>query len=108
MSPPRICSNIASAPAAPETPATPSSSTTAMVTASALNVRTGPGTNYAVITTIARGTQVTVTEKGASWSLISVNNRTGYVSNEYHRVCRNAHTAVSARTARRARAAVSA
>ena len=75
--------SIASAPAAPETPATPSSSTTATVTASALNVRTGPGTNYAVITTVARSTQVTVTEKGASWSLISINNRTGYVSNEY-------------------------
>ena len=36
-----------------------------------LNVRTGPGTNYSVIRTLANGTQVTVVQNSGDWRKIS-------------------------------------
>ena len=46
-----------------------------------LNVRTGPGMNYNVTTSIAKGTAVNVIEVNGSWSKISYPN--GWVSSSY-------------------------
>ena len=54
------------------------------VSASALNVRTGPGTEHDIITTIAMNTQVHATglcENG--WYRVKVNGVAGYVSGSY-------------------------
>ncbi len=58
--------------------------TAATVTASALNVRTGPGTSHTRQTSLARGTQVLVLSTASGWSRILYRgNRTGYVSSSY-------------------------
>lgn len=53
------------------------------VTASSLNMRSGPGTSYSRITTLPRGTVVTVLSASGSWYQISVGGQTGYVTSEY-------------------------
>ncbi len=54
------------------------------VTASSLNVRSGPGTGYAVIGTLSYGTAVTVTGTSGTWSSIS-SPRSGWVASQYLR-----------------------
>ena len=49
-----------------------------------LNVRTGPGTNYSVIRTLANGTQVTVVQNSGDWRKIS-SPVTGWVNGAYLR-----------------------
>ena len=57
---------------------------TAKVNASALNVRTGAGTNYSVIRSIPNGTTVVVLEKTSdSWYRVSTGGTAGYVSADY-------------------------
>ena len=57
---------------------------TAKVNASALNVRTGAGTNYSVIRSIPNGTTVVVLEKTSdSWYRINSGGTAGYVSADY-------------------------
>lgn len=61
--------------------------TVGTVTAYALNVRSGPGTGFAVITTVARGTQATVIGQSGGWYNIRLaSGRTGWVSGQYFRV----------------------
>lgn len=48
-----------------------------------LNMRSGPGTNYSIITSIPKGAQVNVTEYGSGWSKIEYSGKTGYVSTQY-------------------------
>lgn len=50
-----------------------------------LNVRTGAGTNYSIITTLPQGTKVTIVAKDntTGWYKISYNGAYGYVSNAY-------------------------
>ncbi|MDM5337414.1 SH3 domain-containing protein [Fictibacillus enclensis] len=50
---------------------------------SSLNVRSGPGTTFAVVTKLARDTAVTLLSQSGSWSKISANGKTGYVSTSY-------------------------
>ncbi|MDM5198237.1 SH3 domain-containing protein [Fictibacillus enclensis] len=50
---------------------------------SSLNVRSGPGTTFAVVTKLARDTAVTLLSQSGSWSKISANGKTGYVSTFY-------------------------
>lgn len=50
---------------------------------SALNMRSGPAATYSVMCCIPNGTAVTVLSRGSSWSMISWQNYTGYVSNTY-------------------------
>lgn len=45
-----------------------------------LNVRSGPGTNYSIITALTNGTRVTVYETKSGWSRIGTNR---WVSSEY-------------------------
>ena len=63
---------------------TPSTTTTMYVTSSSgLNVRKGPATSYSKVTTLSRGTAVTVHSTSNGWSKISVNGIEGYVSSQY-------------------------
>lgn len=64
-------------------PVDAASAKTKYVTASALNVRTGPGTKYKVITTIKKNQSVKVTQTKGSWDKITVGSKTGWVSNTY-------------------------
>lgn len=56
---------------------------TGTVTASVLNVRSGPGTSYSVIFQLSKGTTVTTISKTNGWYKITYNGKTGYVSSTY-------------------------
>ncbi|MGF9946573.1 SH3 domain-containing protein [Priestia megaterium] len=53
------------------------------VTASKLNVRSGAGTTYGIIGSVAKGQTLSVMSKSGSWYKINYNGRTGYVSSDY-------------------------
>lgn len=54
------------------------------VTASSgLNLRTGSGSSYPVITTIRCGANVEILDQSGSWYKVSFNGKTGFVSSEY-------------------------
>lgn len=48
-----------------------------------LNLRAGPGTNYAVIGTMPRGAQVHVHQCPSSWCQVSYGRTTGWASHRY-------------------------
>ena len=48
-----------------------------------LNVRSGPGTGYAKVTTLSNGTVVQITGIDNSWYKITYNGVSGYVSSDY-------------------------
>ncbi|MBP3428373.1 MAG: SH3 domain-containing protein [Clostridia bacterium] len=48
-----------------------------------VNVRSGPGSGYSSIGTLASGTQVTILLKGNGWYRISANGMTGFMSTQY-------------------------
>ena len=50
-----------------------------------VNMRSGPGTSYARLRVIPKGTQIEVLEKGSSFSKVLYGNYTGYISNRYFR-----------------------
>lgn len=56
---------------------------TAKVTASALNVRKGPGTNTTILGSFKKGTKVTVQYTSGNWAYVSTKKLTGYVSLNY-------------------------
>lgn len=64
-----------------------SSTQTGTVTASSLKVRAGAGTSYDVITTVSKGTKLTITGSSGNWYKISIkvdgSKKTGYVSKDY-------------------------
>lgn len=64
---------------------TPAAAETVEVTASALNVRTGPGTGYARIRVVYRGQRYEVVTRSASWVKIRVGSREGWSSGSYLR-----------------------
>src|SRR5258708_8035999 len=79
------------APSAP-TPSTPApapsspapSTAKGEVTTSSLNVRSGPGTNFAVISTLAQATVVNILQNdGSGWLKVHVGACDGYVSAQY-------------------------
>ena len=59
------------------------STTTKIVSVSALNMRSGPSTSYSVIQTLSRDTQVEVISVENGWAKIKYNSKIGYVSNQY-------------------------
>ncbi|HEY8341664.1 MAG TPA: N-acetylmuramoyl-L-alanine amidase, partial [Calditerricola sp.] len=61
------------------------SAKTATVTASRLNVRSGPGTQYAVIGSLPNGTRVTVLEERTGWWRVQTGSLTGWVASQYLR-----------------------
>lgn len=52
---------------------------TVTVTASVLNVRSGPGTNYGIVATVARGSTLIIDEESNGWGRFA----TGWVSMQY-------------------------
>ncbi|MFH5836918.1 SH3 domain-containing protein [Proteiniclasticum sp. C24MP] len=48
-----------------------------------LNMRTGPGTSYAVILVIPKGAEVTVIDTSSIWYKVSYGGKTGYASSSY-------------------------
>ncbi|HEY8343116.1 MAG TPA: SH3 domain-containing protein, partial [Calditerricola sp.] len=80
-----VSATPAPAQGSPGQPAAPSSQTVA-VTASVLNVRSGPGTTYAIVTKVKRDTRLTVQKQQAGWLQVRLpNGRTGWVSGQYVR-----------------------
>ena len=56
----------------------------AVVSGSGVNFREGPGTEYNVIATLTRGTEVTVNGLyNSSWYSVTYNGRSGYISSAY-------------------------
>lgn len=56
----------------------------AVITASGLNFRTGPGTTYKVQSVLVRNTTVNIIEKSNSWYKVSLaNGKTGYLHEKY-------------------------
>ncbi len=62
---------------------TPSGLGTGTVTGSSVRMRTGPGTSYSIIDTLAKGTSITVISQSGSWYEISYGGYTGYMSGTY-------------------------
>lgn len=58
-------------------------SKTMYVKASALNMRSGPGTKYKTITTVKKNQSVTLTQQKGSWGKVKANKKTGWVSMSY-------------------------
>ncbi len=48
-----------------------------------VRLRTGPGTNYSILSSYAPGTKVVVISYGKDWSMIRVGNFTGYMMTRY-------------------------
>ena len=60
-----------------------SSYTQKQVNTNRLNMRSGPGTSYRVLTTINKGTKLDVISESNGWSKINYNGRVGYVYSIY-------------------------
>lgn len=77
----------ATTPSTPSTPSTPAPTNpqgigTSSTTAN-LNMRKGASTSYGIILTIPKGKSVTVLSVSGSWSNVTYNGKTGWVSNAY-------------------------
>lgn len=48
-----------------------------------VRLRTGPGTNYSILSSYAPGTKVVIISYGKDWSMIRVGNFTGYMMTRY-------------------------
>ncbi|MCD8117388.1 MAG: SpoIID/LytB domain-containing protein [Oscillospiraceae bacterium] len=53
------------------------------VTASGVNLRSGPGTSYSVVTTLSKGASVTITGQSGDWYKVSAGSYTGYIKGDY-------------------------
>ncbi len=56
---------------------------TTYYTTTGLNLRTGPGTGYAIILTMPKGSRVTVYSIASNWAKLSYSGRTGYAYAPY-------------------------
>ena len=54
-----------------------------VITADAVNFRSGPSTSYSIISTLSKGTKVEVISTTNNWSKIIYDGKIGYVSSEY-------------------------
>lgn len=70
-------------------------SKTGTVTASALNVRTGPSTSYSILGTLKKGTKVTISASSGNWYKIKYNSGYGYVSKTYITVSSSSSTTIT-------------
>ena len=85
---PSVNETPAQEPTVEETPAesgtdTTAAGTTAYITADILNIRSGPGTGYARIGKLSKGTEVTILETLDGWYKITDGKLTGYGSADY-------------------------
>lgn len=53
------------------------------VTTASLNLRSGPGTSYSIITVIPKGAAVSVSSVSGSWAKVTYSGKTGYASTAY-------------------------
>ena len=53
------------------------------INASALNVRSGEGTNYRIIGALPQGQKVQVISENSGWSKINYNGQTGYIGTRF-------------------------
>lgn len=53
------------------------------ITTANLNMRTGPGTGYAVITVIPKGSKVTVNGYTGDWAKVTYSGKNGYAHSSY-------------------------
>lgn len=75
---------VATVAAATEAEAASSnSSSSGYVNASSLNVRSGPGTNHAVLGSLSHGAVVQITGQSGSWYQIQYKNQQAYVHGDY-------------------------
>lgn len=63
-----------------------------------LNIREGRGTNYKVLTSMPRGTKVSVTDISAGWGKVTYNNKTGYSSMQYLKLTNTSNSSATHRT----------
>lgn len=59
------------------------SSVTGTVTASVLNIRSGPGTGYKIVGTLKMGTKVNIISTSSTWYKITSGTKSGWVSSKY-------------------------
>lgn len=62
------------------------SNSSGIVTATILNVRSGPGITYKILGGLSKGRKVSIISSTGDWHKISYNNSTGYVSKKYIKV----------------------
>lgn len=66
------------------TPSTGNTGTTLTITGNTLNVRSGPGTSYEVVTGLVKGDTVTKLGQEGDWYRIQTSSgQTGYISSQY-------------------------
>ena len=63
-----------------------------------LNVRNGRGTNHKVLTTMPKGTKVSVTEISGGWGKVTYNSKTGYCSMQYLKQINTSNTSYTHKT----------
>ena len=63
-----------------------------------LNVRNGRGTNHKVLTTMPKGTKVSVTEISGGWGKVTYNSKTGYCSMQYLKQINTSSTSYTHKT----------
>lgn len=76
-------SDEVTAPEQPDTDASSGKGTTAYITASALNMRRGAGTEYGIVKTLSYGEEITFYSLNDGWYLIQAGDDSGYVSQKY-------------------------
>lgn len=64
-----------------------------VVTGNGVNLRSGPGTGYQIITCLPKGTYITVNGTQGGWYKVSYGGKTGYMSADYVSVRKTAVTA---------------
>ena len=62
---------------------TPTEKKTVSITASSLNIRSGPGTKYDIIGAVKKGKTVTVVGTNGDWYKIEYNGKDGYINKKY-------------------------
>lgn len=77
-----LVSSSAPAPAPAPVPEVPTAEDWRSTTAN-LNMRSGAGTGYSILTTIPKGTSLRIESLSGTWAKVSYSGRTGYVSTAY-------------------------
>jgi len=78
-------------PTTPSTPSQPSTPTTpapiyGYINGNMVNIRTGPGTNFAIIATLANNTKLEVLERGKEWHKVKYQDKVAYVTAQFFRI----------------------
>ncbi len=71
---------------APQTPTPPAVVNAGSVTASSLNVRSGPGTNFSITASLLRNNQVSILETSGLWYKVKFGSIAGFVHRDYIRI----------------------